>query len=93
VCQSHSSEEDLVLIGCLYTVILFFSILGVRVWEGVRGRGEREAGLGRRSRVLSSLENFCHEATGIPGCTLIRLELTALLVGPGKSSNLSFFIA
>jgi hypothetical protein len=69
------------------TVILFFPIQRERERETERERErERERdglGLGERQREgLGPCLHLktCHESTGIPGCTLITLELT--LVGP-----------
>lgn len=58
----------------------------VFVLPSLASLGQRE----RRSRVLSSLEGFCYEATGIPDCTLITLELTVLFHWPQQSY---FFIS
>ena len=73
--------------SCPYWLPLYcdFVLLYPCAWE-------RETGLGRRSRVLSSLENFCHEATGIPGCTLYHIGTDCSpWLAPASPSNLSFW--
>ena len=57
--------------------VLWFCSSLSRERERERER-ERDAGLGPCLHLKT-----CHEATGIPGCTLISLELTS--VGPSKS--------
>lgn len=84
----HSPEEDLVLIACFCTVILFSP--SPYPWRERRERERSERGRGGLGLCLH-LKNFCHE----PGCTLISYHIgtDCFWLVPAGSFCLSFFTA
>ena len=81
--------------SCPYSLLLYcdFVLPFSLSLEREKEEEGRRGGLG----LCLHLKNFCHEATGIPGCTLISLShwnWLPALVGPSTGPfSLSFFIA